>query len=880
MTVPPAPVSVWDQVAAKLEGSHDPNDWQKVARPEQLPPDGDWHIWLIVAGRGAGKLLHVETPIPTPVGWTTMGQLQPGDLVLDEAGRPTCVTWASDVQYEDTWRVGFSDGSSLLAHGEHEWTTWTHAERKAFLRSQHEPDRERFPEDWPTWRARQMPTMYLRETVVEAALALSAQGVSARRIATELGVSRQALGPHLAAGRYLPRRAVVRDNALGPRTRTTDQVRASLTVGKRGDRNHSIPTCHPLDLPDVDLPIDPYVLGAWLGDGDSCGGAITGAHADLEIIRAQFESVGETTTRLKEYPGKTPRFRAEGLTRRLRLAGVLDDKHVPVRYLRASAAQRLSLLQGLMDTDGGVERASHASFTTTREPLADAVHELVVSLGMVARRNKRPARLRGVEHGVAYRVAFTPTMPVFRLPRKGDRCRSGGPQMLRHHHRMITRIERVPTVPMRCITVDSPHSLYLAGRDMVPTHNTRTGSETLTDWATTTAGTYAVVGPTFGDARAICVEGAGSGLIEVLRSHRIGHTYNRSLYEIKLSNGSLIVIVGADTPDRLRGYNLSGAWADEIASWRRPATWHEALMPALRIGAHPRLIATGTPKPVPLVKGLMARTDDSIVVTRGRTLDNAANLSKAALDELLARYQGTRLGRQELDGELLEDIEGALWTLLSIEDSRVAAAPVLTHKVVSVDPAGDGGEGHDEHGITVSGVTGRAAAAEFYVLADLSRNCSPSQAARAAILAYVEHEADAIVYEKNQGQGWITAVLQATWAEMQAAGEVRGVMPPLRAVDAARSKRLRAEPVQALYEQNRVHHVGVFPKLEDQQVSWVPGDSDSPDRLDALVHGITYLYGQARYTSASRRAPQRVPLPAGVGAALGGGRARSGFGRP
>lgn len=341
--------------------------------------------------------------------------------------------------------------------------------------------------------------------------------------------------------------------------------------------------------------------------------------------------------------------------------------------------------------------------------------------------------------------------------------------------------------------------LVVAGRGW---GKTRCGAETLAKWASSIKGTYAVVGPTFGDARAICVEGAGSGLISVLQSHNVEHTYNRSLYEIRLGNGSLIVIVGADTPDRLRGYNLSGVWADEIASWRRPATWYEALMPALRIGKHPRAIATGTPKPVPLVKDLMGREDGSVTVTRGRTMDNAANLSKAALDELVARYQGTRLGRQELDGELLEDVEGALWTLASIELARVVERPEhLTHVCVSVDPAGDGGEGHDEHGITVSGVTGRAAAAEFYVLADLSRNCTPSQAARTAILAYVEHEADCIVYEKNQGQGWITAVLNATWLEMAAAGEVTGVMPPLRAVNAARSKRLRAEPVQALYEQ-------------------------------------------------------------------------------
>jgi phage terminase large subunit-like protein len=562
-----------------------------------------------------------------------------------------------------------------------------------------------------------------------------------------------------------------------------------------------------------------------------------------------------------------------GLMGDLRQLGVLNNKHVPAIYLRASISQRLALLQGLMDTDGSVND-SKVEFSNSNWLLVEAVAELATSLGQKPVITERRARLNGRDYGPCWRVTWRPTMQVFRLPRKVARLDvSGRSQGLRNHHRMIIGVERIPPTPMRCLTVDSPNSMFLCGEGMIPTHNTRTGAETLTEWAKTTKGTYAVVGPTFGDARAICVEGSGSGLIDVLLSHGIEHTYNRSLYEIRLSNGSLIVIVGADTPDRLRGYNLSGAWADEIASWRRPATWHEALMPALRIGKHPRLIATGTPKPVPLVKGLMSRSDDSIVVTRGRTLDNAANLSKAALDELIARYQGTRLGRQELDGELLEDVEGALWTLASIELSRVDARPEhLTHVCVSMDPAGDGGEGHDEHGITVSGVTGRAAQAEFYLLADLSRNCTPSQAARTAILAYVEYEADCIVYEKNQGQGWITAVLSATWLEMAAAGEVTGVMPPLRAVNAARSKRLRAEPVQALYEQGRVHHVGAFPVLETQQTTWIPGDADSPDALDSLVHGITWLYEHARQVTSIRRPPTQVGLPSGVSAAMGGQR--------
>jgi len=344
----------------------------------------------------------------------------------------------------------------------------------------------------------------------------------------------------------------------------------------------------------------------------------------------------------------------------------------------------------------------------------------------------------------------------------------------------------------------------------------------------------AVVAPTFTDVRRTCVEGP-SGIIKSLPSGAL-EQYNRSNGQITLTNGSKIHMVSADEPDRARGLNLSYAWLDEFAAWRYEETWTAGLAPALRIG-NPQTIITTTPRPTKLLREFMSRTDGSVVVTRGSTFDNAANLSQAALEELKSRYEGTRLGRQELYGELLLDTPGSLWRLSDIDETRVDEAPELVRIVVAIDPAVTSGEESDETGIVV---VGKGADGRGYVLADRSCRDTPSGWAHRAVQAFHDFNADRIVAEKNQGGDMVEAT-------------IRSVLPtaPYKGITAKQGKRLRAEPIAALYEQGRISHVGAFDLLEDQMTTWLPDSGLSPDRLDALVHGLTEL-GLAAGSSADR----------------------------
>jgi hypothetical protein len=259
---------------------------------------------------------------------------------------------------------------------------------------------------------------------------------------------------------------------------TTEEIRDTLEVyyGK-GDRyrNHAIRNTLPLDLPEAELPIDPYLLGIWLGDGTTKNSQIT--TADPEVLDA-FRSAGyelvpgaESGRSRSYYVGRG----ADGVAfmTRLRAAGVLGDKHVPAAYLRASREQRLALLQGLMDSDGTIGAGNNrCSFSVTKEHLVDAAEELAVGMGWAVTRRKRPAKFRGVEHGVAYYADFSPTEPVFRIPRKAERQKLDSTRNEQHRRRFVVAVEPVEPVPVRCIQVDSPNHLFLAGRQMVPTHNT------------------------------------------------------------------------------------------------------------------------------------------------------------------------------------------------------------------------------------------------------------------------------------------------------------------------------------------------------------------------------------------------------------------------
>jgi phage terminase large subunit-like protein len=301
--------------------------------------------------------------------------------------------------------------------------------------------------------------------------------------------------------------------------------------------------------------------------------------------------------------------------------------------------------------------------------------------------------------------------------------------------------------------------------------------------------------------------------------------WNRSMGELIMANGSRFKLFSADEPDRLRGYQHHRAWCDELASWRYPDAWDQLLL-GLRLGDDPRVIVTTTPRPVMLIRSLLTR--DGVYVTRGSTFENEQNLAPAALAQLRERYEGTRMGRQELYADVLEDVPGALWHRSIIDEDRVERAPELQRVVVAIDPAVTSGESADETGIVVAGL---GVDGHGYVLADRTCRLSPDGWARRATIAYDEFEADRIIAEVNNGGDLVERVIRTI-----------GGSYAYRAVRASRGKITRAEPVAALYEQHRVHHVGGFAALEDQQCMYTPDGYDgSPDRVDALVWAITEL---------------------------------------
>jgi deoxycytidine triphosphate deaminase len=357
-----------------------------------------------LVARLEGKALALDTPVPTPSGWRTMGELEPGDFVFDETGAPTQVVAVTAPMLDRPCReVIFSDGQRIVADVSHQWVTIDKAGRRGGR--------------------------------------------------TDLSV------------------------------RTTDEIRRTIRVA--GEVNHHVPLAGPVQYPDrIDLPIEPYTFGAWLGDGTTTKAEITSY--DPEVLQ-QVSGEGYRVQAVGYAPnlyrvGGVGHTRDVGtgqykpnksLQSRLRSMGVMNGKFVPRPYLEAGVGQRLALLQGLMDTDGFVDTAGRCEFTNTRKQLGDAVVELAASLGFRPILRVDRATLHGVDHGPRYRVAFTPDRPVFRLGRKLARQKAASARF--HRFRGIDVVREVPSVPVRCIEVASPNGVFLASRSFIPTHNSSLG---------------------------------------------------------------------------------------------------------------------------------------------------------------------------------------------------------------------------------------------------------------------------------------------------------------------------------------------------------------------------------------------------------------------
>jgi phage terminase large subunit-like protein len=333
----------------------------------------------------------------------------------------------------------------------------------------------------------------------------------------------------------------------------------------------------------------------------------------------------------------------------------------------------------------------------------------------------------------------------------------------------------------------------------------------------------AIVGPTVGDVRDVMIEGP-SGILSVSPDGE-RPAYEPSKRKLTWPNGALGHTYSAEDPDRLRGPEHDWAWADEPASWKRPEAW-DNLMLGLRVGADPRAMVTMTPKPIPWIRALAEHRRTAS--TGGSTYENAANLAGPFLEDILDRYEGTRLGRQELHAHFLDDVEGALWTMELLDVGRLSGWLPSGEDVVvvGVDPPGETAE----CGIVVAaGPRRKTNDAHAHVLDDLSLSGPPEVWGAQVVTAWRRWGARKVLVEANQGGDMCRAVIHNVDASC-----------PVEKIRAAQSKLARAEPVSVLYERGRVHHVGFFPDLESQMVTWVPGEK-SPDRLDALVHAVSDL---------------------------------------
>lgn len=364
-------------------------------------------------GRGLGKAQPLDTPTPTPTGWRKFGDINPGDWVFDENGKPTLVTFSTDVMYDHPcYEIIFSDGSKVTADAEHLWETWTHRSRVA---------------------------------------------ASPSRVARRNG----------RCHRLIPK----------PGIRTTLQIKNTLLHGRgiRVEHNHSIPVCGALDYSEQNLLIDPYVLGVWLGDGDYKGNGITSDDCDHEVME-ELTRRGYKTKKLQTYQRysivETPY--GVNFVKLLKSLGVWGNKHVPEQYIHSSISQRTDLLKGLMDTDGTIAVAGNCCFDNTNKNLSDVVAEITISLGYKSTKSIKESYLNGVRHKDNYRVQFTPYRPVFVLARKLSRQKLSKSR-LTQWHRYIVAVNEVPSVPVKCIQVANPRSLYLTGTSCIPTHNTSCG---------------------------------------------------------------------------------------------------------------------------------------------------------------------------------------------------------------------------------------------------------------------------------------------------------------------------------------------------------------------------------------------------------------------
>lgn len=344
----------------------------------------------------------------------------------------------------------------------------------------------------------------------------------------------------------------------------------------------------------------------------------------------------------------------------------------------------------------------------------------------------------------------------------------------------------------------------------------------------------AIVAATASDLRKYCIEGR-SGILNCAPND-FRPKYQPSQTRLLWPNGSISLLYTSEEPERLRGPNIDAAWCDEVGAWKKPEACIDMLDLTLRLGEHPLCLMTTTPRPIPTIRDLIKREGDDVVITRGSTMDNSENLAKKFMLKVTKKFAGTRLERQELYGELLEDFEGALWNHAMLEECRSEKVGLLVRKVIGVDPPTSV---KGECGIIAAGVTGGPSLdRRGILLGDHSINGSPRTWARKVVAAYYSHGANAVIAEVNQGGDMVESVIKNEDPNI-----------PVIKVRASQGKVARADPVAMIYEQKRIKHNDVYPMLEDEMCAMVPGElKESPNRVDALVWAFWDLFNLSNKT--------------------------------
>ena len=749
------------------------HDYHFLARDNQLEPEGDWNTWFLNCGRGFGKQVSKATEILTHNrGWTTVGDLVVGDYVYDEKGNPQEVLAFYESEPSKVYEIEFDSGETVIADAEHLWTTETHYKNRKRRKGI-------IPDDW----------------------------------------------------------AIDQSNV-----KTTQEIVDTFTHGCRGDLNHSIPCSKPFKGNTNELPIDPYILGMWLGDGHSNSGCFTNADKDI------WDRLSKTLD-IKFYNDITAN--ARGFMTDLRKLDLIKNKHIPEAYLIADVESRKELLRGLMDSDGYIDPDSGAAefCQNGSNPLAEQVFELVCGLGMKARTYTGRATISGKDCGPKFRVVWTVRdFNPFWLPRKAEVAekflnKTTG-QVNRNRQRMLRSFREVekPSCGMRCLSVTGTSKLFLIGRSFIPTHNTWTGVQWVREQVKKGKKRILAVAATNSDIERVMVKGE-SGFLKLC--HKGDKTYKGEVMgfpewsptkrTLTWANGAKVEFYSAEEPERLRGPQGECAWCDELAAWSKDIETWDMLSFTLRLGKHPRVCVTTTPRSTKLVRELISHP--KTYVTTGSTFDNEMNLAGTYLKAVKDQYEGTRLGRQELYAEVLTENEGALWTANMIDACQIDRdeLPEMARIVVAVDPAVTNNVESDLTGIVVAGIDINGIG---YVLGDYSYKDSPDGWANKAISLYHQFGASRIVYESNQGKDLIPTLFRSIDENT-----------PLKGVHASQAKIARAEPVSSLYERGKVKHVrnpedhtATLNELETQLCTFEPlGKHKSPDRYDALVWAMTEL---------------------------------------